>query len=268
MAFKLGMIWRVAALLLIVVFSGCSKDPRTKVKIVNLEGKSRSIVTRTPDLNLQALQQQGNIDRSNIVIVNDKNSESYFSRFAKKIPFKKSDEVELAAPVNSKPAAQNPANDFGNFSSQAIDKSFSAQSSAGAGAAQVVAPVQEVNYDLSNANKAATKKSVVQKEVKPATSYPLKTKDPKIKKAVTPKKSKAVKKGKYFVQVGSFSKYKNAQNSLKYMSRFHSGEINTINRKKNKIHRVVLGPFVKRSEAGKVIKSIKSAGKQAILVIK
>lgn len=269
------MIWRIIILLfLVVVSSACSNDNRTKVKIVNLEGKSRSIATRTPDLNLQALQQQGNNERSNIVIVNDKNSESYFSRFTKKITPKKSAEVVAVSSDNIKDNTEKSSNDFGNFSSNAINKSFAGQDNQLPKSVQPqpqedLQLAQEVNYDLSTSiPKEQDRADNVKEESKPTTSYVLDTKDLEKNKVNSPIKPKVTKKGKYFVQVGSFSRYENAKNSLKYMSKFHSGEINTIDRDEGKIHRVVLGPFVKRSDAGKVIKNIKSSGKQAILVIK
>jgi hypothetical protein len=53
-------------ILLCLILTSCSqpfwqKDGQPKIRIVDLQGKSRPIVTRTPDLNAQALASQGKI---------------------------------------------------------------------------------------------------------------------------------------------------------------------------------------------------------------
>ncbi len=53
-------------ILLCLILTSCSqpfwqKDVQPKIRIVDLQGKSRPIVTRTPDLNAQALASQGKV---------------------------------------------------------------------------------------------------------------------------------------------------------------------------------------------------------------
>jgi len=102
------------------------------------------------------------------------------------------------------------------------------------------------------------------------------TQKPKHKKVVKPKHKPtkkytqpAVKKGRYYVQVGSFSRYKpnkkflNSITSRGYNYTFYKVKINS-----KTLNKVLVGPFKNETEARKALKSIKKHIVKGAFIIK
>jgi cell division protein FtsN len=259
----------ILILLGLVSFSCASQNEQQapQIRIVDLQGKPRSVTTRMPEMNAQAMANQGR------------------------------QAVQTALPPMRQEPAAAPQADYGEFSSQAIQQTLqpaqqqtvyvkpapipAAQNSNPSilGAATPENRTEEVEYDLAQdytqENAGETLKEAQEKLKKPAkvtaTIKPLEKKSPKsdsakIGKVVPLKVEKAGKKtGQFYVQVGSFSSVENAKQALTKMQKFHKGKVETIEGEKT-IHRVLLGPFSNRQKTNDMVTRIKSSGHEAILV--
>lgn len=219
-----------------LILSSClaQSESQTKIRIVNLQGKSRPIQTKIPELNSIALLEQGktsndqHLSSNNVVLLDlDPKTKASNSR-------------------NIAPVTPNMVQETLQTPQEPKDKKLINTLAANEN--------QEVEYDLAVAKKtpikSAKKLTNPKKAVKKAR-----------KKDVTSYKQK---KG-LFVQVGSFSKVHNAKRSLAMMKKFHSGRIEKTGKKKT-YYRVLLGPFSTNVAANKVIKKITNSGHEAILM--
>ena len=111
-------------------------------------------------------------------------------------------------------------------------------------------------------------------EEKAAKKHYAKTQKSKHKKVVKHKPTKkytqlSVKKGRYYVQVGSFSRYKpnkkflNSITSRGYKYTFYKVKINS-----KTLNKVLVGPFKNETEARKALKSIKKHIVKGAFIIK
>lgn len=71
---------------------------------------------------------------------------------------------------------------------------------------------------------------------------------------------------KYYVQIGSFSNERAAEDSLSKMNRFSSGKIESVEKDEKTIYRALLGPFKDKNGASAMVKKIKNSGNEAIIV--
>jgi cell division protein FtsN len=231
---------------LIIASCSAKNDPQTKIRIVDLQGKSHPVATRIPDLNTQVLASQGRLQEEQTVIKNsttEPNSQlpnpsdnSSFSSQNLAAPQSNPSQA-LAVPVVNN---QVPTN-----------QSQTAQSSnvmIGGGSAQ---KEQTVEYDLSKPDEA---------EMEPSKKVKFKVGQ----KAVVSESVAGKTKG-FFAQVGSFSTMNNADKTLASMKKFHKGQIEIVDGDKT-IYRVLLGPFPNRAKANEMVKKIKTSGHEAILM--
>ena len=227
---------------LIIASCSAKNDPQTKIRIVDLQGKSHPVATRIPDLNAQVLASQGRLQQEQTVIKNSTTEPN----------------SQLPNPSDSSAfSAQNPvvpqsnpsqAPTFQIVNNQApTNQSQAAQSSnvmIGGGSAQ---KEQTVEYDLSKPDEA---------EMAPSK---------KVKSRTGPKAEASETVAGFFAQVGSFSTMNNADKTLASMKKFHKGQIEIVDGDKT-IYRVLLGPFPNRAKANEMVKKIKTSGHEAILV--
>ena len=226
---------------LIIASCSAKNDPQTKIRIVDLQGKSHPVATRIPDLNTQVLASQGRLQEEQTVIKNS------------------------TTETNSQPP--NPSNNSA-FSSQNLavlrsnpsqasaipvinNKSQTAQSSNVMIGGSSMQKEQTVEYDLSKPDEAEMASS---KKVKFKVGQ----------KAVVSESVAGKIKG-FFAQVGSFSTMNSADKTLASMKKFHKGQIEIVDGDKT-IYRVLLGPFPNLAKANEMIKKIKTSGHEAILV--
>lgn len=231
-----------AVFLIFILFACVPKDDKQQIRIVDLQGKARKVTTRYPELNVPALNAQGK--------AYEKTSQGAFSNSIKVTSsptYVKTDEMDREIPLN-----QNQTTVRGEIGANSVPQGLkeNLEVSQGAAGAQVD---EVIEYDLAQESDTPTSKK--------------ETTNNKVAKSAKEKSqvSKASTKGKYFVQVGSFTNKSSAESTLKKMKKFHSGRIETLYGEKT-YHRVWLGPFSSKSKANALVKKIKASGSLAILV--
>ncbi|MES2961631.1 MAG: SPOR domain-containing protein [Pseudomonadota bacterium] len=224
---------------LIIASCSAKNDPQTKIRIVDLQGKSHPVATRIPDLNTQVLASQGRLQEEQTVIKNSTTDpKSQLPNPSDNSAFSSQNLSSPQSNPSQVPVATNQA------------PTQTAQSSnvmIGGGSAQ---KEQTVEYDLSKPDEA----EVAPKKVKFKVGQ---------KAAVS--ESVAGKTKGFFAQVGSFSTMNSANQTLASMKKFHKGQIEIVDGDKT-IYRVLLGPFPNRVKANAMVKKIKTSGHEAILV--
>jgi cell division protein FtsN len=226
---------------LIIASCSAKNDPQTKIRIVDLQGKSHPVATRIPDLNTQVLASQGRLQEEQTVIKNSTtDSKSQLPNPSDNSAFSSQN---LTAPQSN--PSQAPAVPVINNQAQ-INPSPNVM--IGGGSAQ---KEQTVEYDLSKPDEAEV-----------ATSKKVKFKIGQ--KAVVSESVTEKAKG-FFAQVGSFSTMNSADKTLASMKKFYKGQIEIVDGDKT-IYRVLLGPFPNRAKANEMVKKIKTSGHEAILV--
>lgn len=227
-----------------LIFVSCSakNEQQTKIRIVDLQGKSHPVSTKIPDLNVQALVSQGRLQDEQSSFHNPA-LESQQNVLPKNMPSALAETEQMPQPIQAiKQAPQRPTATVVN-------------------AGSVQAAEQAVEYDLSESEaveKPATKKKSKSRGAKKVVEI---VDESAAKQEVVA----APKTGKFFVQVGSFSSMENANKTLSSMKKFHHGEVETVEGDKV-IYRVLLGPFANRAQASTMVKKITASGHPAILV--
>lgn len=244
------------AFLIISLFS-CAKqnaNQTPEVRIVNLQGKPGKVVTKFPQLNVDALKEQGRLMQA--------------QRFNQQI----SNQALQRQNYQNKSAGYSSSNNSQNLETRIIeDGTIRSQDD--------VLKINSVQQSLAYPQNPDMKNLSQKKEV---TEYNLndnsfaanEVEKNSVKKAVVNIKKKAAKKSsgktyslkkkQYYIQVGSFKNESNAKRHLQDMSKYHKGKIEELN--KNSMHRVILGPFAKRYDANKLLKKVKNSGQSAILI--
>lgn len=210
------------------------KDEQPQIRIVDLQGKSHPIVTKVPELNAKVLASQGEQTIAPIAMETKKPIQ------IGEIKYQNYQDQNLA---NAKAT-----NDFPRDLPLGQTKTPNEQTSQND--EMIQAGVKEkdrvVEYDLSENKTILNPKKSTKKN--------------------TGKKSLANNSGaNFFVQVGSFSTRASAESTLKKMQKYHSGEVEVVEGEKT-IYRSLLGPFSNKTAALGLVKKIKSAGQDAIIV--
>ena len=246
----------------LIFFTACAaKNDQPQVRIVDLQGRAKSVKTRYPELNAQALASQG------------------FSTEPRDIN-QPAAEVGYRSPAANAPTkTPAPKNDFGSVSAQNIQQTLqpsmpmdAARQEAAATAASPIAtqagsPKDEaIEYDLAEAKGDAAPQNS-EPAVAPQKSEKKYVVKKPAKKAVKEVASKPEAKGgkKFYAQVGSFSNQASADSVLANMKKFHAGKIEVAEGEKT-MYRVWLGPFSNRVQANNLIQKIKDSGGEAVLV--
>lgn len=226
-----------------LIFVSCSakNEQQTKIRIVDLQGKSHPVSTKIPDLNVQALVSQGRLQDEQSSFYNPA-FESQQNVAPRNHPAALAETEQLPQPIQAIKQAPQP----------------SANITVNAG---VVQGEQAVEYDLSESE--AVEKPSAKKKLKPRVAK--KSVDIVDKSTASKAVAAAPKTGKFFVQVGSFSSVDNANKTLGLMKKFYRGEVETVDGDKV-IHRVLLGPFANKAQASAMVKKITTSGHPAILV--
>jgi len=222
----------VIFLSLIVASCATQDDQQSKIRIVDLQGKSHPVITRVPELNSQALVAQGKLQEN-------KNN------------------AQNVAPAQQNLAQNTP--DYGVVAPESTSKAFRASAEKKLEDPLAAPGIQEqaVEYDLSDPAEAKdAKKSASKKPAKKVVASKSKT---------SAKAAATSKSGRFSVQVGSFASSANADQTLAAMKKFHAGKVETVAGEKT-IYRVLLGPFATRKQANDVVRKITNSGHEAILV--
>jgi cell division protein FtsN len=273
-----------------LIFVSCAPktEEEPQIRIVDLQGKPGKVVTRTPELNMQAMASQ--------------NSQKYTLHSPAGANQKPTQNTEQEAPdygeviqktIQPQPQAAQPV--------QVASAPVKPSDNSMLGAATMDESNHEVQYDLSqdytqesfvteeDKKEMAEKEKAKEEQKAAAAKAKAKSKHHAAKHSAA-KKSHATKSGikvgevvplgsgkssaiaksekkskQFFVQVGSFSTMDHAKQSLTKMEKFHKGKVETIDGEKT-IYRVLLGPFPNRQETNEMVKKIKASGQEAILV--
>jgi hypothetical protein len=228
---------------LIIASCSAKNDPQTKIRIVDLQGKSHPVATRIPDLNTQVLASQGRLKEEQSVIKNSTTEPN--SQFSN--PSDNSNQ-NLAASQSNPPQAPTFSVVNNQFPTNQPQPTQSSNVMISGGSVQ---KEQTVEYDLSKPDEAEMKSG---KKVKF-----------KVGQKIAVSESEAGKTKGFFAQIGSFSTMNNADKTLASMKKFHKGQIEIVDGDKT-IYRVLLGPFPNRAKANEMVKKIKTSGHEAILV--
>ena len=243
----------------VLLFACMPKEDNTKIRIVDLNGNARKVTTRYPELNVAALNSQGK--------AYEKTSQGAFANSIKVSSsptyIKKEEAVAEVKPE------QVDGNNLTTQQQNFVENQTSDVPAVVEGAGNTVVEntdknTEVVEYDLTKTVEAPV---VVNQAAEKKLSKKEKSKKAEVKsKSVTKSPAKkASTKGKFFVQVGSFSNHENANSTLTKMQKFHSGKIETVAGNKT-IYRVWLGPFDNRDDANNMVKNIATSGHEAILV--
>jgi cell division protein FtsN len=250
---------------LLILFSlslfSCMKnsDEGSSFRIVGLNGESRQLKTRVPELNARILESQGHpLSQQDIA----------------------TSQAQPQPPQNQQFVASPNAN-FGSDTSGALRDTMQAEQekptynvasnevakqpeNTTVGAAE---KETEIQYDLSDSEKSA-KKSEKKMKLKSGKSVEVKSESKSEKVANDDEDEVPVtdKKKGIFVQTGSFSDKNNAKQDLAVMQKFHKGKIEEGNFGEKKIYRVLLGPFPNAKKAKDTVVKIKASGHDAIVV--
>ncbi len=227
------------------------KSDDVEIRLVNLEGKSRKMQTRVPDLNLKALADQANLknNSNNFLVANNQQANEPKNESLPQPNLVRDNSYNN---IDSQQNQQQNQQDFGQFSSKTVQYSFGQEE-------KFEEIPSQVSYDLS--------KDENNKEINEVT--PTATKNPNLTKSnPSSTLSKNPDKKEIYVQVGAFSNENNAKNFLKFMKKFSSGQIEKNKTSNGFIHRVLLGPMENVDKANNTIKDIKNSGHDAILIRK
>jgi len=257
------LFFHIFFIIQLATLSSCAlKDSNPKIRLVDVNGKSRKIITRIPDLNLKALAQQGHLYSAtkDMVEINNAHQENNVSNFKNTNP-RKADIIKSSIDnkVSNNNKNQNYINknnrNFAKFSSSTIEDSLAKNIQK----SNNKQPVKEIEFDLSSQARKAIDPYRANKKVKNYNS--------KIKAKSKPATLNSRYNKEVYVQVGSFSKENNAAKFLRYMNKFNKGEIQKIKTISGQVYRVVLGPFSSIDSANKTVKMVKSSGHDALILI-
>lgn len=221
-----------------LIFVSCSpkNDQPPKLRIVDLDGKSHSVVTKVPELNKQAMMSQGVYNQQSSAFQNNPTSTSQEQNIAASAP------------------------DYGTVSSEIVQQTLQPkpQIQPTPEQEQMVAAGKQseeaIEYDLSKPEEDAKPEVKVAEPKKPAKKI-----------SISKVSSKTSNKG-LFVQVGSFASISNANNTLEKMSAFHKGKVVETTAGDKTIYRVLLGPFTSKPKALALVKKITDSGHEAVLM--
>ncbi len=245
---------------LIVIFFNltcCSPETqKAKIRIVDLQGNYKAIITKVPDFNAQVLDgQEGNMVNANrasqeqqsttIIPEKRENYSNYASQqIAQTLQTPSSKERNKTFPDNVK----NNEKDSMVFAGRQDEKIIS-------------------EYDLASSK---DEENIENKDIKNNPKEPKQANKPKEIFANKNIKNKndleknSVKK--YYVQVGSYIAKEVADEELKTMKKFHRGKVELVETQDRRIYRVLLGPFTNKNQARKLVANVLNSGHEAILV--
>lgn len=242
-----------------------NSDSSSSFRIVGLNGESRQVQTRLPELNARILESQGHQVRQQDIAPAQTQSQPQQQATLQNqyTTSKNADFGTDNAPKDTlqadqgKPVYNLVNKDVANSSDKISNQKSEALTSAGVAADKD----QEIQYDLSDSEKSdeQDKKSGKKMKLKSGKSAP-------IKEAAAEASSSTEKKKGIFVQTGSFSTEENAKQDLTRVQKFHKGEIIEANFGEKKVYRVLLGPISNDKKAKNLVRKIKGSGHDAIVV--
>ena len=243
--------------------SSCSSEPqKAKIRIVDLQGNFKPVLTKIPDFNAQVLDgkdispapiNKASQEQQSTTILPE-NSQNNSNYNPKQILQSKQALQTLEAPT------LNSQNKIPKDSLKNLEKNN-----------MIFAGRQEEKiiseYDLTNSkeeeNNNFDNKINQNKRSKPREIFG-QNQDAKI----LSKDNASLKKGlkRYYAQVGSYGAKEMADEQLVIMQKFYKGKIELAETSDRKMYRVLLGPFTNKIQARKMVNKVVNSGHEAILV--
>lgn len=236
------------ALLMIVA---CSKGSGKKIRIVDLQGKSHAVKTKVPELNAQILESQGKLQQQENVFADASVNQGVV--VVQDVPAKPAEAVVENLAVNE--VQKYPTADYKAAEVELADQKAKSQNlptqdntavKVSAGDNDNKQP--EVVYDLAKVKKV---KRILKKIEDPVNNS-----------------VEASSLSGIYVQTGAFSTMENATKDVESVTKFAKSQIEESASGERKIYRVLLGPFPNKTDAAKVIKKLKAANHDAVIVKK
>ena len=246
-------------LTIIVIFFGlfsCSSDQeKTRVRIVDLKGNAKPVLTKIPEFNARVLE---GVDTTNNIKSNNKATE---------------EQQATTIVPEARPSYSNQ-----NYSNQQIAQTAEAP---------VLSSYNKNNQDSLKSKEKTNMVFAGRQQDKTIAEYDLanskddlddgqetnKNKDLQLKDDKQDKKNQQQNKKnlassgkKYFVQTGSYSSQEVADQELKDMKKFARGKVEKVEMSDRITYRVLLGPYTNKAQARKMVNKIVNAGHEAILV--
>ncbi len=244
------------AILLSLFATSCLKaeSEAPVIRIVNLQGQSRDVRTRVPELNARILESQGRIplQESSSQFQQRDLSQNQSATSQERASVDQSTAQTIKDTLQAEPG-QKPSN-FNLVKNEPGNESADSMTSVGA----VGDNDQEIEYDVSDSAQSKKAKGGKMK-LKVLEQPPLKKSGKEI--VVSKSKQKGI-----FVQVGSFSNEESAKQVLGATQKFYKGRIEEGEAGDKTIYRVLLGPFASSAKAKVVMSKVKNSGRDAILV--
>ena len=239
-----------------------NNDEGSSFRIVGLNGESRQLKTRVPELNARILESQGRpVPQQELAA----------AQAPKQVPQIQQQNQQFVASPNanfgSNSAALNDtmqaAQEKPTYNVAAINETEKKPETSTVGIAE---KETEIQYDLSESEKPE-KKSGKKMKLKSGKAAEIKS-ESKTEKVENDEEEVSLtdKKKGIFVQTGSFADKNNAKQDFAAMQKFHKGKIEEGNFGDKKIYRVLLGPFSNAKKAKDTVAKIKASGHDAIVV--
>ncbi|MFM2200360.1 MAG: hypothetical protein RL769_415 [Pseudomonadota bacterium] len=238
------------------IFSCSSSQEKPKVRIVDLKGNAKPVLTKVPEFNARVLE--GTDNSSNPILVNkaseEQQSTTILPETRKASP--NTDYVNQQISDTAKAPVLNSYNAKNN-SDPLNSKEKTNMVFAGRQQEKSVA-----EYDLAN-----SKDDVDDAQDLTASNNPQqKNKKLDKKEQEQNKKVSAGSSKKYFVQTGSYTAKEVADQELKEMKKFARGKVEKVEMTDRITYRVLLGPYTNKAQARKMVNKIVNSGHDAILV--
>ncbi|MDX2083333.1 MAG: SPOR domain-containing protein [Rickettsiales bacterium] len=271
---------------LVLSLASCANQDQgaSNFRIVGLNGETKPIQTRVPELNARILESQGrnpqqfaNMQQSSI---NQEQQIPQQQNQAQQIPQTNNSNqitankqfiasanadfgnVSNAEQLQSAPSYNLPKSDIADAQNIAKNISDKKSENSTTSVGEVANKDQEIEYDLSDAATNKKTKNKMKLKSSKANSVAL-IKDDEANNLPT----KKTKNGKtIFIQTGSFANEENANQTLIKMQKFYQGKIEQSDKDGKIIYRVLLGPFAGEKTAKATLNKIKSSGHDAIIV--
>ncbi len=220
-------------------------EKRTELRIVDLQGNPRPVQLKTPELNVQALAEQGNLTEKTLRNINKQTP--VFDEQVAKNKYAAADSAPsypdairdtLQTPTSPQATAQKTPLPDENVSAGTENKAPS------------------VEYDLTTDSNDQSKKISKQKMSQQQEIVESET-------VVTGKKHAGI-----FVQAGSFSVISHAKHSLTKIEKSagKKGVIEEVNVNNKTVYRVLIGPFTDKHKASAMVAKLDKSGHKAIIV--
>ncbi len=253
----------------VAIISACSSNnpDQPKIRLVNLDGKSNFVVTKVPELNVQAMAMQGKRPETvKFYNENQKSPPSYENLIEQTLQVPQSQQKTTKYSPNEPSPIITASNQNNLYSQQGSAPTNQTQDNKQITAPQTFQKPQENSQDFAESqNQQSVEYDLVSPQEDQSTKAKTNEKPLKIifkKEAKSPVTESKKIKG-FFVQIGSFSNEISAEEMLKKMSKFGKGHIELSEDKK--LYRALLGPAKNKPAAQALLKKVKASGYEAVL---